>query len=716
MADAFDKVRQGQPLKFSARTWNELIDAARTVQELRPVFAQIAKQQWRDADTIKVRNGTCNNLPRFGIVGLDWSTLDPSTNLPEWRNQIAIDCVAVDATTHRGRFAILDEDLPTCAMGRAVVSGAVPCRVNVTDESHQYASPITDQGGWLQSTEFGAAQILWKQTGTGLLWAVVRLSNETSGDATTTTTPRFTTTTPSPCSGRCKWVWSATSQTWSIDVNGCVAGTTTTGTTTTGTSTTTTTTGSPTTTTTGTTCCPFNTTAPPGSTTTSSTTTSSTTTTTVRPCQCDYPVFCGESDGDCTYTNCSQLDTKAPYCATTTTTTCDCASTTTSAQPAGCGLFPGCEFTIIPDPNSPIFFREQLVYDNCPEQCPCVTPSPEAWERSIISGNAACTILQYPCAATQGTTTCRPCTGTCQWQWHAFYGYWIYIDSDCTSGDLACCNCGCDPPTSPGIACSVAVTACGCRNATPPGSAFGDPCAHCTSTSTLVPTTTTASPCTSASCKFRWTANPNPSFPSFWLRIGDPCPNGCACAQPAISGLDTCEIIQAPCVGTTTTLAPTTTSSTTTTAGPTTTTIAPCAGVCHYTCSAPGAPGVWTPILSTCSAEFTDCACQSAPEAPCSYVGEFYIESCARWPTTTTCPPPGGCCGNCSWQIVGGNWVLYGSNCSSGCACDDSTTPGPSATTISPEIPYYFSPGCIATTTTSSITTTTAVPPPPPPP
>jgi len=109
MADAFDKVRQGQPLKLSARTWNELIDAARTVQELRPVFAQIAKQQWRDADTIKVRNGTCNNLPRFGIVGLDWSTLDPSTNLPEWRNQIAIDCVAVDATTHRGRFAILGD-------------------------------------------------------------------------------------------------------------------------------------------------------------------------------------------------------------------------------------------------------------------------------------------------------------------------------------------------------------------------------------------------------------------------------------------------------------------------------------------------------------------------------------------------------------------------------------------------------------------------------
>ena len=293
MADAFDKVRQGQPLKLSARTWNELIDAARTVQELRPVFAQIAKQQWRDADTIKVRNGTCDNLARFSVVGLDWSTIDPATNLTEWKNAVSIDFEKPDASKHAGRFAILIEPVQTCLMGSALLSGVVPCQVLVTDAAHEFATPITGQTGYLASAHAGAAQILWRQPGTGTKWAVVRLSNHaepttTTPEPTTTTTapdPLGTSTTFEPCSGRCKWTWSIGSALWVLATDGCGNPTTTAAPTTTSTTTTstTTTTGDPATSTTTTTCCPFNTTTTTttGEPTTTTTTGSATTTT---PC------------------------------------------------------------------------------------------------------------------------------------------------------------------------------------------------------------------------------------------------------------------------------------------------------------------------------------------------------------------------------------------------------------------------------------------------
>ena len=730
MSSSGGKVRPGEPLKIPADQYNSFIDAASKVKSLEPLFAQGVRRGANDYDTLKVRNGTCSDLPRFSIVGLDWSTLNPSTDLLEWKQQPSMDCVLPNAQTHRGRFAVLVEPLLSCAMGTAVASGVVPCRVNVTNEGHQYASPITGQTGWLQSTSEGSAQILWKQPGTGLLWAFIRISNAPS-QATTTTTSRITTTTASPCSGRCKWVWSASTESWSIDTNGCTAGTTTTGTTTTNT---TTTAGPTTTSTTGTTCCPFNTTtAAPGSPTTTSTTTS-TTTTTVRPCQCDPPGFCGGQDGDCVYTNCSQLDIPQTYCSTTTSTTCDCSSTTTaSPPPPGCGQGLGCEYTILIDPNNPIGARPELVYDNCPPECPCQTFKDIDWDVIIRSGTGTCTNYSFGCLTRPETsTTCIPCDGWCLWQWHDIYNYWFIIDGggNCKKPGPHCCTgtepyCRCLQPTVPGVACSTTYTSCGCiTESYPPPT---DPCAHCTTTSTLVPTTTTVGPCTSVRCRYRWIPGPNNTSGS-WSRISQACPTGCACARPAIDGNDSCEITETPCLGTTTTLSPTTTSSTTSS---TTSTIPPCAGNCLYVCTAAGTPGTWKAVYSTCEATFSDCACESQPGLdnppgytviPCSYIGETSLASCARWPTTTTCPPPGGCCGECVWQVTyhsvqtgpdqqqnsDGLWVdwrFYGSSCSNGCGCDDSTTPGPDAGTTVPPENWVWLPGCIATTTTTAACT-----------
>ena len=177
MSNSGGKVRPGEPLKIPADQYNSFIDAASKVESLDRFFAQGIRKGFNDHDTIKVRNGASANLPRFSILGLNTSTIDPASYLLEWKQQPAMNCVVPDAAVHLSRFVVIVEPLLENAMGRAVASGVVPCQVNITNEGHQYAIPETGQTAYLTSASNGSAQILWRQSGTGLKWAFVRLSN-----------------------------------------------------------------------------------------------------------------------------------------------------------------------------------------------------------------------------------------------------------------------------------------------------------------------------------------------------------------------------------------------------------------------------------------------------------------------------------------------------------------------------------------------------------
>jgi len=46
-------------------------------------------------------------------------------------------------------------------------------RIDVTSSPHRYANPIDGQSGYLRSDATGLFRILWKESGTGIKWAVV---------------------------------------------------------------------------------------------------------------------------------------------------------------------------------------------------------------------------------------------------------------------------------------------------------------------------------------------------------------------------------------------------------------------------------------------------------------------------------------------------------------------------------------------------------------
>jgi hypothetical protein len=131
------------------------------------------------------------DLDRFCAVGLGAPVVSPWDNLTEFRENAALAATIPDADTDAGRFAILLEAIPEDGFGRAMLAGVAPVQLEVVDEDHAFAD-VTDGIAWkLTTADAGGAQILWKESGTGTKWGLVRLSppedhkvKVTSGDTT----------------------------------------------------------------------------------------------------------------------------------------------------------------------------------------------------------------------------------------------------------------------------------------------------------------------------------------------------------------------------------------------------------------------------------------------------------------------------------------------------------------------------------------------------
>lgn len=522
-----------------------------------------------------------------------------------------------------------------------------------------------------------------------------------------TTTSTSTTPGAGPCSGKCRWTWSATTKRWSIATNGC--GTTSTTTTPAGSTTTTPEGGSTTTT-----CaCPTSTTttqAGGGTTTTGG----STTTTPAPTCQCLYPTFCGLADGDCTTTYCAPQQNREPECGQTSTTTTPSGSTTTSTTPAGCdcagsttttpvpdpACTAGCDWIVLVRPTGELYWAR--TFTGCVDRCDCLPPS---------TPPVLCATAHTPCNLPPTTTTqpnpIRPCSGTCTYLWTTTG--WLFMTSTCSSTDGR--ECKCYPPSEPGVACGMTQVGCVARDpiggssttTTPAGGSTTttNPCVPWCQTSTTgtstttTPgsTTTTPASCVSGHCVYRWDTTA-----SAWNLLRSNCPSSCPCVPPVVAGYGACHVEEVPCGGGTTTTA--TTSTTTSTS--TTTTPPPCeTKSCQWECRAlsdtgavwgawycvEGNEGVgWFLVNNACGppsgSPVGGCCCTepAVGYGGCSKVadiGKTATSQCASGTgscppfsacsTTTTTPIP--CGGVCYMGCIGGVWVVE-TNCNPICPCN----------------------------------------------
>ena len=162
--DAFRKVKRGESLRIPATAYNAFIDAAlahqRTQQDVgAPSIVARAGQV-----TVKVRNDSGGNRAQFDILKLGSPIVLPTASTAEFARQVTFAGVAPDGKANQ--VAILQEPIPTGAIGQALLWGVTPCRIDVNHAKHTHAQPAS--GNYrLQSSFGGAARILWKESGTG---------------------------------------------------------------------------------------------------------------------------------------------------------------------------------------------------------------------------------------------------------------------------------------------------------------------------------------------------------------------------------------------------------------------------------------------------------------------------------------------------------------------------------------------------------------------
>lgn len=182
-------VTPGQALAIPAREWNtslELNDLYRRGGLLRP---SNAPGSGLDSNHLLVRNNTGSDLSRWAIVGLGAPRFLPTDNLAEFFRQVVVSGETPTLAAHLGRWALLIEPIPAGKLGLAVAAGVWPTLLRV-DSVHHDRADIASGETDLASNYYGAAEILWKEDGTGPKRAVVRISGWDTGvlKAVSTTT------------------------------------------------------------------------------------------------------------------------------------------------------------------------------------------------------------------------------------------------------------------------------------------------------------------------------------------------------------------------------------------------------------------------------------------------------------------------------------------------------------------------------------------------
>jgi len=173
------KVRTGDPLRIPARAYNAFVDAAHVAQRINadvdndPAFPGAGVHE----RLVLVRNESGQDLPRFGILGIDRPIIEPGAegNDDEFKRRAALIGAAISTSDeYIGRFVVAREPIAAGRIGWAVIRGVTPAMINIVSDEHTHADTFPDEQH-LRSGFTGAARILWKEDGTGLKLAVIEI-------------------------------------------------------------------------------------------------------------------------------------------------------------------------------------------------------------------------------------------------------------------------------------------------------------------------------------------------------------------------------------------------------------------------------------------------------------------------------------------------------------------------------------------------------------
>ena len=175
--DPLAKVMPGQPLRIPASAYNAFVDAAKATRGVRQdATGQPSREQTAALTPIKNTSGV--TIPRFGVLGVDGPLFTPSDALESFKRRIALTGSTPSDASHTGKFVIALEPIAPGAIGMACALGLCAVQIEFPPDDgreRRFADIADGVTGNLKAGDSGAATIVWRETGSGVRWAIIRL-------------------------------------------------------------------------------------------------------------------------------------------------------------------------------------------------------------------------------------------------------------------------------------------------------------------------------------------------------------------------------------------------------------------------------------------------------------------------------------------------------------------------------------------------------------
>jgi hypothetical protein len=173
--NTYQRLVKGEKLPgIPTTTWNAMVSAIEWVERNR---LRLGTERFTpESSGVNVKNNSSDDIDAGGVLGLGAPLITVSDNLSAFKEAASFVGASPTSPDHVGNFGICLEPIPAGKIGKCAISGIAICKIQVDSSSHQqYADIRHGRTDKLIARYSGAAEILWKESGTGDKWAIVNL-------------------------------------------------------------------------------------------------------------------------------------------------------------------------------------------------------------------------------------------------------------------------------------------------------------------------------------------------------------------------------------------------------------------------------------------------------------------------------------------------------------------------------------------------------------
>lgn len=170
-------VKRGDPLVIKASDWNAMLGLAGSAKLRQSVQLQ-SRSTFSGASgvVVPVKNATGSTVSRYHAIGIGSPLFEHSDNAQTFLNQLSFSGAAT-SSSYLGRFAVAQETIPDGKIGACLIDGITAAEITVGHATHDRVDVDTEGGSKLVSGYYGAGEILYKESGTGTKWALIRVGS-----------------------------------------------------------------------------------------------------------------------------------------------------------------------------------------------------------------------------------------------------------------------------------------------------------------------------------------------------------------------------------------------------------------------------------------------------------------------------------------------------------------------------------------------------------